>query len=87
MKAKRYAGTINVLGLDVDFSAYYTPGDPGRVSGPPEKCYPPEPPEVEVDELTTEDEQRTYDMMVLLQSDVADEICEKVIDAIEEGAE
>lgn len=25
----------------------YTPGDPGRTSGPPERCYPPEPPEVE----------------------------------------
>lgn len=25
----------------------YTPGDPGRTSGPPEDCWPPEPPEVE----------------------------------------
>lgn len=24
-----------------------TPGDPGRVSGPPEVCYPPEPGEIE----------------------------------------
>ena len=26
---------------------FYTPADPGRVSGPPENCYPPEPAEVE----------------------------------------
>ena len=24
------------------------PGDPGRISGPPENCYPPEPPEFEI---------------------------------------
>lgn len=25
----------------------YRPGDPGRLTGPPERCYPPEPEEVE----------------------------------------
>lgn len=36
----------------------YTPGDPGRISGPPEYCYPPEPPEVEWEtlEVTLHDE-------------------------------
>lgn len=26
----------------------YTPGDPGRLSGPPEKCYPPEDEELDI---------------------------------------
>jgi hypothetical protein len=26
----------------------YLPGDPGRLSGPPEDCYPPEPAEVDI---------------------------------------
>ena len=26
----------------------YTPEDPGRISGPPERCYPPEPAEVDI---------------------------------------
>lgn len=32
--------------LEVEFTIY--PGDPGRVSGPPEKCYPPEDPSMEI---------------------------------------
>jgi len=36
-------------GIVVIFDASFTPGDPGRCSGPPERCYPPEPPEVELD--------------------------------------
>lgn len=28
--------------VEVDLSVDYTPGDPGRFSGPPEDCYPPE---------------------------------------------
>ena len=35
--------------LRVSYSA--TPGDPGRTSGPPERCYPPEPPEFEIEKI------------------------------------
>ena len=34
----------------VDFD--YTPGDPGRYTGPWEKCYPAEPPEVIINSIT-----------------------------------
>jgi hypothetical protein len=34
------------------------PGDPGRLSGPPERCYPPEPPEFEMVEHDHPDERR-----------------------------
>lgn len=30
---------------------FYRPGDPGCLFGPPERCYPPEPPEVEYELL------------------------------------
>ena len=30
----------------------YIPGDPGRISGPPELCYPPESPEIEFEIYT-----------------------------------
>lgn len=33
---------------DCDISFNYLPGNPGRISGPPEHCYPPEPAEVEI---------------------------------------
>jgi len=36
----------NEIDCVVEFTAY--PGDPGCTSGPPEKCYPPEPPELEI---------------------------------------
>lgn len=32
--------------LEITVTSYF-PGDPGRTSGPPENCYPPEPPEIE----------------------------------------
>jgi len=34
--------------IEVEVVVHYSPGSPGRLSGPPERCYPPEPPEVEV---------------------------------------
>lgn len=30
---------------------HYTPGDPGQTSGPPERCWPPEPEEVEIEKI------------------------------------
>ena len=36
----------NEVEVDVEFN--WSPGDPGRVWGPPEHCYPPEPPELEI---------------------------------------
>lgn len=32
----------------ITFEVYYSPGTPGRYSGPPEDCYPDEPAEVEL---------------------------------------
>ena len=51
-------------GLDLTAEVNYTPGDPGRVVGPPENCYPPEAPEIEFISL----DYGAYDAMWLLDS-------------------
>jgi hypothetical protein len=44
--------TFSIFHDDVEYrvSGTYTPEDPGQTSGPPERCYPPEPDSFEIDE-------------------------------------
>lgn len=79
-----FAQEINVLGLDLKATGIYTPGDPGRLSGPPEHCYPPEPAEAEVETLEYFGEDKQYDMKPLLDSDVGEEILDKICEAVTE---
>lgn len=74
--------TFTFIGMDMRAKGAYTPGDPGRLSGPPENCYPPDPAEVDVTELTCDG----TDMSPLLGSEVATEIECRIIDTIEEEA-
>ena len=74
--------TIDWYGIDLEATGVYYPGDPGRVSGPPERCYPPEPAEGEVTSLTYQDEQKDYDMMPLIQSDFGDSLCDRIMEAV-----
>lgn len=46
-----YHFSITWRTIDFTGEAKIYPGDPGRVSGPPEKCYPPEADEVEITAL------------------------------------
>jgi len=55
-------------------TATYSPGDPGKYSGPPEKCYPAEPPEAEVITLKCDG----HEAMFLLDAD----LCEEIIDLV-----
>lgn len=59
--------------VDVDF--HWSPGDPGRLSGPPEDCYPPEPDEVEINDVTilkvTEIDEDGNETDLVLTEDVA----------------
>jgi hypothetical protein len=53
VKRRRFRGqsetTVTLtLEIDVEVDCAATPGNPGRLYGPPEKCYPPEPGEVEI---------------------------------------
>lgn len=85
MRSMNFAQDINVIGLDLKVTGIYHAGDPGRMSGPPEHCYPPEPAEVDVHTLTYVDEEgKEYNMMPLTYSDMAEEISEKCIDAVTE---
>ncbi len=50
---------------------HYTPGDPGRLSGPPENCYPPEPEEIAFEVIgelpstaSIENSEEVYDMVL-----------------------
>ncbi|HQR20761.1 MAG TPA: hypothetical protein PKV98_07835 [Burkholderiaceae bacterium] len=47
----RYTDTIERAGHELRVSYSASPGDPGRTSGPPERCYPPEPPEFEIEKI------------------------------------
>lgn len=42
---------IELGGHEVRVTGTATPGDPGQTSGPPERCYPPEDPEYEVEKI------------------------------------
>ena len=64
-------------GPDLVFEVTFHPGDPGRTYGPPERCYPPEPSEVEYLSITdaagmvyTEDQFKDPDS-------VYDDVCER----------
>lgn len=43
---------FDMHGVAVLCSGTFHPGDPGRYSGPPEKCYPAEPDELEFESIT-----------------------------------
>ena len=47
----RYVSTVERAGHELRVSFRATPGDPGQTSGPPERCYPPEPPEFEIEKI------------------------------------
>jgi hypothetical protein len=60
-------------GLEFHAKVKYTPGDPGRLSGPPEHCYPPEAAEMEFSTLTCNGK----DARFLMDSDWCNDIYEQ----------
>lgn len=72
--------TFNWRGLECEAKGFYTPGDPGRLSGPPEKCYPAEPAEFEIHELTC----NGFNLLILLESTLDEEINEAILESFEE---
>lgn len=67
-------------GLDLTAEVNYTPGDPGQVTGPPEKCYPPEASEIEFVALDCGQDTA----MFLLNSTHSDDIENAALTALEE---
>ena len=43
---------VNYLGTEMEVTGDYTPGKPAYVTGPPEDCYPEEPAEFDIEEVT-----------------------------------
>ena len=62
--------SVTCSGLDFTGTALFYPGRPGQFSGPPEKCYPDEPDEVEILTLLCGGK----DAMFLLESDLGEDI-------------
>ena len=71
--------SITWRGLDLEGTATFYPGRPGRTFGPPEKCYPDEPAEVDVDTLTCEGKNALF----LLDSSLSDEITSAIEESFE----
>ena len=46
-RSRQIAEDITYLGIEWRVEGLYTPGSPGQLYGPPEKCYPPDPPDWE----------------------------------------
>ena len=46
---------INFLGVDLEVTGDYFPGQVGRTSGPPENCYPEEPSSFEIESIVVGD--------------------------------
>lgn len=72
---------------DVEYLArvtYYYRGAPGRTSGPPENCYPPEPPELDW-ELLNLDGTPAPDTVLVGQRE--DEITEQLLEWLQEEQE
>jgi hypothetical protein len=61
-----------------------SPGDPGRTYGPPERCYPPEPPEVEILRVFDSAGKERSDLLPRVEM-AWDEIEEKAIKEAEES--
>lgn len=73
---RRRASTVSVGWEDSDGESYtvecsVSPGDPGCTYGPPERCYPPEPPEVEVLRVFDEDGKERPDLVAAVEADLA----------------
>lgn len=81
MKKIGVSGCITWHDIDLEYEGEFTPGDPGKVSGPPENCYPPEPSEIEITKL----ELHGVDVLCLLETDYRDDICELALKDAEEA--
>ena len=77
---RKYSGTpfsANWRGLTLEGTATFYPGRPGRTSGPPERCYPDEPAEVDIQTLTCEGS----DALFLLGSSFDEEIQDAILES------
>lgn len=77
---------VELDGVNVEVTVVYgyTPGTPGRVTGPPENCYPPEGPEADFHSIYVTDDPTKTDIQSRLSEAVLDDLSQR---AAEEGDE
>jgi hypothetical protein len=61
---------------------HYWAGDPGNISGPPEGCWPPEPPELDF-EIIDKDGNRLRHLEKIMDDYEREDICDALMDAID----
>jgi len=82
VKTIQYTVDLGVLGeIDLQVEYNYSPMVPGRYSGPPEDCYPDEPPEVEILRVRCDSLLISGPMEILLASALDDD--ESFLEAVE----
>lgn len=62
----------------------YTPGSPGKLSGPPEDCYPPEGPEVDIEAVYRTDDETKTDLSSALDESTLDSMREQACSEAED---
>jgi len=83
---KEFTHTFRSLGLTLEATiTHWHPGAPERISGPPEDCYPADPPECEIESLLVEYAEAWVEATFLLDSDACDEIIEDCIQSLLAG--
>jgi hypothetical protein len=83
---KEFTHQFRSLGLTLEATiTHWYPGAPERISGPPEDCYPADPPEVEIAFLRVILPRGEMSATFLLDSDCVEEILEDCIQSILAG--
>ena len=76
--------TLKVLFVvdDVEYevTGYYFPGEPGKLSGPPEECYPDEDPIIDIESIVGPDGPVSEELFASLEMDACDALCDAYYD-------
>lgn len=80
--------TIELDENEVEVTVVYnwSPGSPGKTYGPPEDCYPPEGPEVEVEAVFRSDDKTETDISSKLSKETMQHLEDQCAEAGEEAA-
>ena len=62
----------------------FHPGDPGNVCGPPERCWPPEPPEVNDIEIFFKTENGLIEVTSFIKDDTLEKQMDRIFEALED---
>ena len=63
---------------EVIVTCTYYPGDPGQTSGPPERCWPPEAPELEIEKVML----GPFDIPQYLSEADMEELCDRLMECV-----